>query len=74
MQIGGLSTYVATPRESAVREDVVLVYAADAFGLGLVNNKILPDLLANALGCRVYVPDLLQGPLFTHITLGEFAR
>ena len=35
--------------------------ACDIFGIGLVNNKLIPDKLAEATGLTVYVPDLLEG-------------
>ena len=60
-KIGNLETYVAEPTSGEARKDVAVIYACDAFGLGLINNKIIPGRLADALGCIVYVPDLLQG-------------
>lgn len=60
-KIGNLETYVAQPTTGEARQDVAIIFAYDAFGLGLVNNKIIPDRLADALGCTVYVPDLLEG-------------
>jgi len=58
---GNLATYVVEPTTGEVRQDVAVIYACDAFGLGIINNKIIPDRLADALGCMVYVPDLLEG-------------
>jgi len=40
---------------------VAIIFACDAFGLGLINNKIIAGRFADALGCTVYVPDLLEG-------------
>jgi len=60
-KIGNLETYVAQPTPGEARQDVAVIFACDAFGLGLINNKIIPDRLADALGCTVYVPDLLEG-------------
>jgi hypothetical protein len=59
--IGNLATYVAEPTTGEVRQDVTVIYACDAFGLGIINNKFIPDRLADALACMVYVPDLLEG-------------
>jgi dienelactone hydrolase len=61
--IGRFSTYVAQPTigEREPRKDVAVVYCCDAFGLAINNNKIIPDKLADALQCTVYVPDLLEG-------------
>jgi hypothetical protein len=60
-KIGNLETYVAEPTTGEARNDVAIIFACDAFGLGLINNKIIPGRLADALGCTVYVPDLLEG-------------
>lgn len=65
MNIGGLSAYVAQPINGEPRTDVAVVFCCDAFGLNLNNNKIIPDKLADALGCTVYVPDLLEGEMST---------
>ena len=63
--VAGLSAYVAEPTEYTghPRTDVAVIYLCDAFGLGLVNSKIISDRLANALGCTVYAPDVLEGAI-----------
>jgi hypothetical protein len=58
--IGNLATYIAEPT-GEVKNGVAVIYLCDGFGFGLINNKIIPGQLADALGCTVYVPDLLQG-------------
>ncbi|ETS64892.1 hypothetical protein PaG_00865 [Moesziomyces aphidis] len=58
----GFNTYVATPASpSADSASKAIIYFYDAFGLNLVNNKIIPDLLADATGLTVYVPDMFNG-------------
>lgn len=51
----GWNTYVTGP---ATAHSAIL-YLPDAFGLKLVNNKLLADRYAAGTGCRVLVPDLL---------------
>lgn len=41
-----------------------IVFLTDAFGLPLVNSKIMADNLAKRLNCDVWVPDLFAG---THV-------
>lgn len=55
------------------RTDVAVIYLADAFGLGLVNSKIISDRLSGALGCTVYAPDILEGESF-RVVLVLFAE
>ena len=38
-KIGGIETYVATPEGDYAKDKVVLIIT-DAFGLGLINNKV----------------------------------
>ena len=45
----------ANPKKAAV------VLLTDAFGLPLVNCKIMADLFAKEVGCDVWVPDLFNG-------------
>jgi dienelactone hydrolase len=72
VNIGKLLTYVAQPTSAEPRKDVAVVYCCDAFGLALNNNKIMPDKLADALGCTVYVPDLLEGEMSTSTSLPRY--
>ncbi|KAJ4356033.1 uncharacterized protein N0V89_004060 [Didymosphaeria variabile] len=53
-------TYVAKP-EGAPSSPSTIVYFTDAFGLDLVNNKVLADAYASATGIRVLVPDIIPG-------------
>ncbi|KAL1605416.1 hypothetical protein SLS60_004966 [Paraconiothyrium brasiliense] len=53
-------TYVANP-EGAPPSPSTIVYFTDAFGLDLVNNKVLADAYASATGIRVLVPDIIPG-------------
>jgi hypothetical protein len=60
-KIGNFVVYVAEPTTGEAGKDVAVIYACGAFGLGLINNKTIPDRMANALGCMVYILDLLEG-------------
>ncbi|ORY06216.1 Alpha/Beta hydrolase protein [Clohesyomyces aquaticus] len=55
----GLSTYVASPATPA--SDSTIIFYTDAFGLRLVNNKLLADAYAHGTGLRVLVPDIIPG-------------
>lgn len=61
--IGNLATYAAELTSGESRTDVAVIFACDAFGLSLINNKIIPGRLADSLGCTVFIPDLLEGSL-----------
>jgi dienelactone hydrolase len=56
----GVSTYVAKPLDNSSSPSTI-VYFTDAFGLNLVNNKVLADAYASATGVRVLVPDIIPG-------------
>lgn len=63
-RLGPYDTYIASPPSGAdVDEDRAIYYAYDAFGLSedMPNNKLIPDILAEKLGMRVYVPDVFEG-------------
>ena len=59
----GLRTYVTEPPpESSRRPDGgVIVIISDAFGWSTVNLRLLADSYARRLGCRVYLPDFMDG-------------
>jgi len=56
----GYSTYVAGPSPSSPSPSTIILYT-DAFGLRLVNNKLLADAYAAATGFNVLVPDIIPG-------------
>ncbi|OAG05103.1 alpha/beta-hydrolase [Paraphaeosphaeria sporulosa] len=56
----GVTTYVAKPQGTSSSPSTI-VYFTDAFGLDLVNNKVLADAYASATGIRVLVPDIIPG-------------
>lgn len=61
-KIGPYPTYITHPSSGAPTDaSRAILYAYDAFGLGLNNNKILPDVLADKTGMTVYVPDIFEG-------------
>ncbi|TLD29690.1 Elongation factor [Venturia nashicola] len=56
-EIGGIKSYVATPEKDTKN---AILYIPDAFGLELINNKLLADDLARA-GYLVVIPDVFRG-------------
>ncbi|PWN52015.1 alpha/beta-hydrolase [Violaceomyces palustris] len=60
--IGPYKVYVTHPSSGAPADPAkVIVSFTDVFGLELVNNKIIPDLIADQTGFTVYVPDMFHG-------------
>lgn len=62
VKMQGLDAYFAPapPQESEPRS-VAVVVLPDAFGLPLVNTKLIADDLAKDLACDVWVPDIFNG-------------
>ena len=58
--IHGKRTYVASPPSTSSSQSTI-IFVCDAFGLNLVNNKLLADAYAAETGHRVIVPDLIPG-------------
>lgn len=58
--IHGVETYVAGTPETTTSSSTI-IYFTDAFGLPLVNNKLLADSYALATGFRVLVPAIIPG-------------
>ena len=56
----GVPTYIAGAQDTSP-SDSTIIYFTDAFGLSLVNNKVLADAYASATGLRVLVPDIIPG-------------
>ncbi|KAH8833223.1 dienelactone hydrolase endo-1,3,1,4-beta-D-glucanase [Flagelloscypha sp. PMI_526] len=71
-EINGVTTYIATPNVDYPKDKAVLILT-DAFGLPLVNNKLLADSFA-ANGFYAVVPDIFNGDPVTMAALesGEF--
>ncbi|KAJ4386593.1 hypothetical protein N0V93_009491 [Gnomoniopsis smithogilvyi] len=59
-ELYGAQTYVTLPPNIAEPKNTIIFYC-DAFGLNLVNNKLLADRYAAETGCRVLAPDLFPG-------------
>ena len=55
-----ISCYVATPPPTSTSKSAIL-FITDAFGLNLINNKLLADRYAAETGCKVVVPDIIPG-------------
>ncbi|PWN29036.1 hypothetical protein BDZ90DRAFT_278431 [Jaminaea rosea] len=60
-KLGPYDTYIASPSSVQGEPGRAIFFACDAFGLSLINNKIIPDILAERLGVPVYVPDYFEG-------------
>jgi len=60
-KFGGVDCYITPPHKGEQKPGKVVVLLTDIFGLGLVNNKLVADLIANEGGYTVYVPDLFDG-------------
>lgn len=58
--IHGVETYVAGTPETTTSSSTI-IYFTDAFGISLVNNKLLADSYALATGFRVLVPNIIPG-------------
>jgi dienelactone hydrolase len=58
-ELHGHQTYIAAP--SATTSESTIIFYTDAFGLSLLNNKLLADAYAIATGFRVLVPDIIPG-------------
>ncbi|KAL4073104.1 dienelactone hydrolase [Scleroderma yunnanense] len=63
VKVHGLDAYFApAPSPSEIdNSSVAVVVLPDAFGLTLVNTKLIADILAKDLACDVWVPDLFNG-------------
>ena len=59
-RVHGLETYIADPPNGQQPKGII-VHIPDAFGWELVNNRILSDNYATRTGCRVYLPEFMDG-------------
>lgn len=60
--IGGVLTYVSKSAEgSGPSPTSTIIFITDAFGMNLVNSKLLADEYAARTGYRVLVPDIIPG-------------
>ncbi|KAL0960846.1 hypothetical protein HGRIS_005863 [Hohenbuehelia grisea] len=50
-----------TPAPGEATTKRAIIFLTDAFGLPLVNSKLLADMFAERLACDVWVPDLFDG-------------
>lgn len=58
--IHGVRTYITGPLPSQISH-ATIIFITDAFGLNLVNSKLLADAYGSATGFRVLVPDIIPG-------------
>jgi dienelactone hydrolase len=56
----GKNCYIASPPASSTSKSAIL-FLTDAFGLDLINNKLLADKYAAQTGFKVVVPDIIPG-------------
>lgn len=59
-QLYGIRTYITGPSPDSTSKSTI-IYFCDAFGLDLINNKILADQYAAGTGFRVLVPAVIPG-------------
>lgn len=59
-ELHSTKTYVTLPPNDTKPKNTIIFYC-DAFGLNLVNNKLLADKYAAETGCQVLAPDLFPG-------------
>jgi dienelactone hydrolase len=59
-QLYGVRTYITNPSTESTSKSTI-IYFCDAFGLDLINNKLLADRYATGTGYRVLVPALIPG-------------
>lgn len=60
IQLHGLETYITEP-DNSLDVKGIIVMIPDAFGLELVNNKLLADHYADNSQYLVYLPDFMKG-------------
>ncbi|KAH7909894.1 Alpha/Beta hydrolase protein [Hygrophoropsis aurantiaca] len=65
-ELDGFTAYVASSPNSTGDTQRAVVLFMDAFGLTLINSKLIADNLANALSCDVWVPDIFNGEPIIH--------
>jgi dienelactone hydrolase len=58
--VAKLQTYIAKPTSAPAKPGIILIIP-DAFGLPLINNKLLADDYAERTGRTVYLPDFMFG-------------
>ena len=59
--VHGVSCYVTRPASSSPTSKSQIIFLCDAFGLNLVNNKLLADRYASDTGMKVLVPEVIPG-------------
>ncbi|KAI9462234.1 dienelactone hydrolase endo-1-3,1,4-beta-D-glucanase [Boletus coccyginus] len=60
-EVGGVDAYFVSGASEPTSKTFGVIYLTDAFGLALVNSKLIADKIANVLACDVWVPDLFDG-------------
>lgn len=60
-EVGGVDAYFVSGASEPTSKTFGVIYLTDAFGLALVNSKLIADKIANELACDVWVPDLFDG-------------
>lgn len=57
----GKKCYIVEPTDLPLESTSVILFITDAFGLNLINSKLLADEYAQKIGCRVIIPDIIPG-------------
>jgi dienelactone hydrolase len=60
IELHGLKAYVTEPPEGAQPKGLIVV-VPDAFGWQMPNTRLVADVYAKRTGCRVYIPEFMQG-------------
>ncbi len=60
IEIHGLKAYVTEPPEGTPVKGLIVI-VPDAFGWAMPNVRLVADVYAKRCGCRVYVPEFMDG-------------
>ncbi|KIJ17903.1 hypothetical protein PAXINDRAFT_175627 [Paxillus involutus ATCC 200175] len=63
-KVNGVDAYFVSGAPPDPSKSIAIVLLTDAFGLALVNSKIIADKISKELACDVWVPDLFNGQPF----------
>ncbi|KAF9236488.1 dienelactone hydrolase endo-1-3,1,4-beta-D-glucanase [Melanogaster broomeanus] len=66
-KVNGVDAYFVSGAPSDAPKGIAVVLLTDAFGLPLVNSKLIADKIAKDLACDVWVPDLFDGQPFLKV-------
>ena len=67
VRLHGIDTYVVEP-DNATETRRIIVVVSDAFGWKTNNLRLLADTYAKRTGCRIYLPDFMNGKSLSFVT------